>query len=148
MPMTEDAFRERSKVFLFAIAWVVCLFYFINSVENTRDFLAAAVTAPGRVVALNAGSSHPEIEFVTRKGERVSYPQGGWIGGYRVGDKVTVLYLENSPNPQATIDRTGAIWDFSIMLIFMLIGIPAIFLWSIFYESTSKKDKSKWKISG
>jgi Protein of unknown function (DUF3592) len=148
MPMTEEVFTQRVKLFIFSIVWIGCLTGLIYTVENTKAFLAAAVTASGRVVALNAGGSHPEIEFVTRKGALISYPQGGWISGYKVGDKVKVLYLENAPSTSATVDRIGAVWGWSIAFIPFLLMFPATVLWNILYKSMSKKDESKWKISG
>ncbi|NHL69218.1 DUF3592 domain-containing protein [Burkholderia ambifaria] len=82
---------------------------------STRGFLQTAIAVPGEVVSLNAGGSHPQIEFVTKTGERVSYPQGGMIYGTKVGDKVTVLYQPEAPARTATIDRFGAVWNWTLM---------------------------------
>lgn len=81
---------------------------------STRDFLHTAVAVPGEVVSLNAGGSHPQIEFVTKAGERISYPQGGMIYGAKVGDKVTVLYRPDDPKQAPTIDRFGAVWNWTL----------------------------------
>ncbi|WP_323048561.1 DUF3592 domain-containing protein [Paraburkholderia sp.] len=94
MPLTDEVLTKRFKVFIFTMIWIGCLFGLINSVAHSMRFLDSAVAVPGRVVALNAGGSHPQIEFTNKTGERISYPQGGWIAGYKVGDKVTVLYLD------------------------------------------------------
>jgi hypothetical protein len=72
-------------------------------------FINASSTAPGTVVRLNAGGSHPEISFTTSSGEVIEYPQGGWIFGYQVGDIVTVLYDPQNPH-EACIDNTSALW--------------------------------------
>lgn len=147
MPVSDEVLMQRFKLFLFSIVWIGCVIGLVISISVTREFLDQAVTAPGRVVALNAGGSHPQIEFTNSRGELVSYPQGGWIGGYKVGDTVTVLYLENSPNPQATIDRFGAIWAWSINLVPLLVMLPATLLWNVFFKyKFTKNRKSKWNI--
>ena len=89
---------------------------------STRGFLQTAIAVPGEVVSLNAGGSHPQIEFVTKTGERVSYPQGGMIYGTKVGDKVTVLYLSEAPARTATIDRFGAVWNRTLMAAILGVG--------------------------
>ncbi|SIT42944.1 conserved hypothetical protein [Paraburkholderia piptadeniae] len=148
MPVTDELFLQRCKAVLFTIVWIGCVIGLVNSVENTRAFLGSAVTAPGRVVALNAGGSHPQIEFVTRRGERVSYPQGGWIAGYKVGDKVNVLYLESSPRSSATIDRVGAVWELAIYFAFMSIVIPLIGLINMTTKKLNRRSKAhRWKIT-
>lgn len=92
---------------------------------STRDFLQTAIAVPGEVVSLNAGGSHPQVEFVTKNGQRVSYPQGGMIYGMKVGDKVTVLYQEDAPRRTATIDRFGAVWNWTLMA--LIFGVGFIF---------------------
>ena len=83
---------------------------------NTRHFVFSSVVVPGRVVALNAGGSHPEVAFVTRRGERLSYPEGGFIFGMKVGDVVQVRYAEDEPLQSATLDKVGTIWFGPILL--------------------------------
>lgn len=148
MPLTDEMLMQRCKGGLFAIVWIGCLIGLINSVEDTRAFLDAAVAVPGRVVALNAGGSHPQIEFLNRKGERISYPQGGWIAGYKVGDQVNVLYLENSPNPRETIDRVGAIWSLPIFFLGMVTGFPLIWFGKILSKKLRRREgRSGWEIT-
>ncbi|WP_322051575.1 DUF3592 domain-containing protein [Paraburkholderia bannensis] len=89
---------------------------------STQDFLHTAVAVPGEVVSLNAGGSHPQIEFVTKAGERISYPQGGMIYGTKVGDKVTVLYRPEEPARTPTIDRFGAVWNWTLMALIFGVG--------------------------
>ncbi|EIF30668.1 Protein of unknown function (DUF3592) [Burkholderia sp. Ch1-1] len=147
MPLTDEVLMRRFKVLIFSIFWIGCLIGLAISIDDTKDFLYAAVKAPGRVVPLNARGSHPQIEYVNKKGERVSYPQGGWIAGYKVGDRVTVLYLEYSPNPRPTIGRVGAIWFPSILLTAFVVGIPAIGLFNLLIvKFPGKGDHSKWRI--
>jgi hypothetical protein len=75
-----------------------------------------ALSADGVVTSLNAGGSHPEIEFTTATGETVSYPQGGMIFGYQPGDRVRVLYLPSAPRETATLDAFGARYSWACFL--------------------------------
>ena len=78
------------------------------------------------MVALKAGGSHPQVAFVTKTGERISYPQGGIISGMKVGDKVTVLYPPEAPSVKPTVDRFGAVWDVTLTTLFIgVVGIVA-----------------------
>ena len=77
-------------------------------------FLQVAQRAPGEVIALNAGGSHPEIRFPGPGGQMISYPEGGLIWGYRQGMRVEVLYDPADPGRGAVIDDPGAIWGMSI----------------------------------
>jgi hypothetical protein len=92
---------------------------------STRDFLRTAIAVPGRVVAENAGGSHPQIEFVTKAGERSSYAKGGMIYGMKVGDRVTVLYRSEEPSLRPTIDKFGAVWDATLTSLFIGVGAMA-----------------------
>jgi hypothetical protein len=75
-----------------------------------------AARAPGLVYEAPDGGSHPHIAFMTPGGEKIRFPQGGWIGGYKVGDRVTVLYNPDFPQIGATLDAVGAIWAGPIFL--------------------------------
>jgi hypothetical protein len=79
----------------------------ILAVKKYQEYEDAAV-ADGIVTKLNAGGSHPEIEFTTPDGQTVSYPQGGMIGGYEPGQHVRVLYLRDDPKLDPTLDVIGA----------------------------------------
>lgn len=83
---------------------------------STYSFVRRAERAPGVVVATPFGGAHPEIEFLTRSGQRISYPQGGLIFGYKPGDKVRVLYDASSPASDRCVDAFGAIWAASLFL--------------------------------
>nr|WP_182550547.1 DUF3592 domain-containing protein [Phyllobacterium myrsinacearum] len=86
------------------------------SAGMTLNFLGSSIVVPGDVVALNAGGSHPQIAFVTKTGEQVSYPQGGLVFGSKVGDRVEVRYRTDSPKQSATLNQFGAIWTVTIVL--------------------------------
>lgn len=89
------------------------------------EFLSQAQQAPGVVKALNAGGSHPEIEFTSADNHVISYPQGGMIFGYEVGQPVQVLYRRENPQATAVIQDRGALWGTQVLLGFM--GL--VFLW-------------------
>ena len=91
---------------------------------RTRAFVGRATAVPGVVERLNAGGSHPEIQFATPAGDRVSYPQGGLIFGYKPGQTVRVLFEAHDPQGTAQIDAIGALYFGSIVLSFM--GLIAI----------------------
>ena len=85
---------------------------------HTWQWLQRSVIAQGRVASLNARGSHPEIEFAATSGETVSYPQGGLVAGWRVGDAVPVRYDPAAPAHSPCIDRLAAIWTVPMGLLF------------------------------
>ncbi|WP_210640871.1 MULTISPECIES: DUF3592 domain-containing protein [unclassified Pseudomonas] len=101
---------------LFALIGIVLLGITVNLTLERREFLARAQTADGIVSRLNAGGSHPEIAFTAGTGEKISYPQGGLIFGYREGQSVRVHYLPEQPASSAIVDDPGALWGPSGLL--------------------------------
>lgn len=101
---------------LFALIGIVLLGITIDLTLDRRAFLAQAQGADGIVSHLNAGGSHPEIAFTTGAGEKISYPQGGFIFGYRQGQSVRVYYLPEQPAGSAVVDDSGALWGLSGLL--------------------------------
>jgi hypothetical protein len=96
-----------------------------------RDFVRTASVANGVVVRRNAGGSHPQIEFLTGSGQKVSYPQGGLIFGYKPGDNVRVRYDPAVPGTSACIDAFGALWAFPLFLggiglLFLVFGLASV----------------------
>ena len=85
---------------------------------HTWQWLQRSVIAQGRVASLNAGGSHPEIEFTATSGETVSYPQGGLVAGWRTGDAVPVRYDPAAPARSPCIDRVAAIWTVPMAFLF------------------------------
>ncbi|WP_322047526.1 DUF3592 domain-containing protein [Paraburkholderia sp. J67] len=108
-----------NKAIVMFFVGIALLLIAVFAALSTRHFLQTAIAVPGQVVSLNAGGSHPQIEFVTRTGDRISYPQGGMIFGMKVGDKVTVLYRPEAPSIRPTIDRIGAVWGAELTLLFI-----------------------------
>ncbi len=96
---------------------------------SVGSFKRTAERAEGVVSRLNAGGSHPQIEFTTADGQKVSYPQGGLIWGYRAGQPVRLFYNRANPPATARVDSVGALWGAPIILaIVALILIVAGFL--------------------
>jgi hypothetical protein len=110
------------KTIFIAVIGIAFLVASTLTALNTREFVRSSIVVPGHVVALNAGGSHPEIAFVTRTGQRISYPEGGFILGMKVGDLVQVRYDENAPLASATLDKVGTVWFAPIFLGIMSIG--------------------------
>lgn len=100
---------------LFGLISVIAFLVALRAAAATRDFVRTAARAEGVVTVLNAGGSHPEIQFIDAAGRQVSYPQGGLIFGFRPGDKVQVLYAPDNPAGTATICAMGAIWFTTII---------------------------------
>jgi hypothetical protein len=90
--------------------------------RSNWEFLQTSIIVPGEVVRLNAGGSHPQIEFLTKAGEHISYPQGGMIYGMKVGDRVNVRYLPDTPSQSATVDKFGAVWNWTLLTLIMGVG--------------------------
>lgn len=101
---------------LFALIGIGLLGIALNLTLDRREFLTHAEVADGIVSHLNAGGSHPEIAFTTATGEKISYPQGGLIFGYRQGQSVRVHYLPDQPALSAVVDDPGALWGPSGLL--------------------------------
>jgi hypothetical protein len=103
----------RALIFIPLGLCLLCLTLWL--VANRLDFLAQAQRAEGLVSALNAGGSHPQIDFSDATGKAVSYPEGGFIFGYAVGDSVAVLYRTDAPSSSAIIEDRGALWGASLL---------------------------------
>ena len=113
---------------LFALIGLVLLGIAVNLTLDRREFLAHAQTADGIVSHLNAGGSHPEIAFTAGGGEKISYPQGGFIFGYQKDQPVRVYYLPEQPASSAIVDDPAALWGTpgvlgGIGLVFIIAGL-------------------------
>lgn len=98
-----------SGVFFIAIGALVLAVAIVLAI-NTSDFIQQATRAEGVVVESKSGGRHIMVEFVDASGKKVSSPQGGWISGNKVGDKVTILYEREAPRATASLDATGTLW--------------------------------------
>lgn len=109
-------FLGRLRRALFTLVGTLLLVAAVYSCAERLVFLQSARFADGRVSALNAGGSHPQIDFADHLGRPVSYPQNGLIFGYREGMPVRVRYLEAAPAGSAVLDDIGAIWGTTLLL--------------------------------
>ncbi|MCP1620035.1 uncharacterized protein DUF3592 [Pseudomonas sp. SLBN-26] len=117
---------------LFALLGLALLAAMAINASSRMGFLQSALIADGAVVALNAGGSHPEIAFTDSTGARISYPQGGLIFGYQVGQPVKVHYQANDPTGSAVVDDFGALWGTAALLgvlgaVFTATGLMTLF---------------------
>jgi hypothetical protein len=71
-----------------------------------------SVSAVGEVVRLNAGGFHPEVAFVTKSGERVSFA-GSSAYRTEIGDRLEVHYREDEPR-LARLNQIRDIWALEI----------------------------------
>lgn len=115
------------KKTVFTLVGAALLIGAVWSSVMTGYFIAHAKTAEGVVVGLNAGGSHPQIEFTSAEGQKVSFPQGGLIFGYRVGDRVKVKYIPAGSIKSVSLEAFGALWFAPLILlvlggIFILVG--------------------------
>ncbi|MDN7429391.1 DUF3592 domain-containing protein [Burkholderia sp. AU45388] len=94
------------------------------SAQSTRAFLRTSIVVPGLVVKLNVGGYHPEIQFTTKAGQHISYPQGGIVTKVELGQRVEVRYQADDPDGSATMNVFAAIWDSTI--VFASMGVVAI----------------------
>ncbi len=111
------------RKWLFIVLGIGLLVSAIPVALSTRAFVRKAERAPGVVVSLNAGGSHPEIEFLAKSGQKIRYPQGGLIFGYKPGDKVLVLYDESDPAKTARVNAIGSIWAATLFLFILGLGL-------------------------
>ncbi|TBV07584.1 hypothetical protein DNK34_07675 [Pseudomonas dryadis] len=67
--------RLKASLFIFvgAVLLIIAAFQGVSRLQ----FIKIASTTEGRVSALNAGGSHPQIDFIDQRGEAISYAQGG-----------------------------------------------------------------------
>ena len=95
------------------VIWLAAL-----ELSSIQDFVAQAHRAEGTVVALNAGTAHPEVRFEEPdRGEPVSFPGNGFGVSHRVGDRVRVLYLREGRVLDARLDEPSPLWGFALMTV-------------------------------
>lgn len=134
MTPSSNPLLSRIKGLFIVVIGVVLLVICGYLALDRHTFLSSAHKAPGIVKSLNAGGSHPQIEFTSSAGKVVSYPQGGMIFGYKTGQAVDVYYREEDPAMTPEIDDFGALWGASILMgvlgvAFVLGGAGEAFSW-------------------
>ncbi|KVR72198.1 hypothetical protein WM06_15920 [Burkholderia cepacia] len=86
-----------------------------ETIDERLAFIGSSVAVQGTVVRLTHGAHHPLIEFVTKSGERVSFPGSFVTVGF--GDTVPVRYDPARPRASATVDTFTNMWLESIISI-------------------------------
>jgi len=93
---------------------------------STLEFRLYSVVTWGEVVKLNAGGFHPEIEFTTNDGRRMSFP-GSTTVRTEVGDRIEVRYRPSEPR-DAMVNNVFSVWGTHVYitgfsLIFIIGGL-------------------------
>jgi hypothetical protein len=132
MPIARRKEVQWSPGLIFVTLGLVVLIQAGLSVREAQAFLSRAVRAEGVVTEVNAGRSHPMVQFALPSGERQTFAEGGSIS-YKKGDHVRVLYLPEEPETSAHIDDPGALWfdaklTATIGVAFCIAGCCALFL--------------------
>ncbi|HDR9487988.1 TPA: DUF3592 domain-containing protein [Burkholderia aenigmatica] len=94
---------------------VVAAMWSATSIDERFAFIRSSVAVQGTVIELTYGAHHPLIEFVTKSGERVSFP--GSFVTVEVGDTVPVRYDPARPLTSARVDTFENTWLESIISI-------------------------------
>jgi hypothetical protein len=107
---------------------------------------ASGVRAQGEVVRLKSEHSsgnhgyvyYPVVRFRAASNARVEFKDsiGSNPPAYRVGDKVTVLYLADNPSRDAIIDR-GPFWNWLIPAV-LIVGAALLFWLLLFLLRTAR----------
>lgn len=95
---------------LFVVLGAILIFAGFRAVRESVGIVRHDSVASGFVSRLNAGGSHPQIQFRTGSGEIVSYPQGGMVFGYRKGEAVKVLYDPREPSAGPIVKAFWPLW--------------------------------------
>ncbi|WP_244849615.1 DUF3592 domain-containing protein [Caballeronia sp. SL2Y3] len=74
--------------------------------SSTTDFLRTSQVVPGEVVRLNSDSQHPQVEFTTLEGQRISVVAQS-RSPVSVGEKVEMRYDPKQPH----IAKINTLWD-------------------------------------
>lgn len=104
---------------IFGVTGALVVVMAVTWLWSVYSFSSRAFTTTGVVTAARPSGSHPEVRFATEAGE-VTASMNGLIVGYRQGEKVSVLFLEENPR-EARLDSFGALWGFP--LLFLVLGL-------------------------
>jgi hypothetical protein len=131
---------SRKAAPIIAIFAVILLCVGIFQAREIARLQSSGLRAPGAVVRLKAelgsGSDsrytyYPIVRYRTDKNVTVEFKDnvGSNPPSYRPGDKVTVLYLADSPRQDVIIDR-GPFWNWTIpgLLLFFAAGLGGILM--------------------
>ncbi|CAN0628136.1 conserved protein of unknown function [Burkholderia multivorans] len=79
------------------------------------EFLMSSELATGKVVKLEFGSHHPEIEFSATNGQRYKVSAGS-RRSVAAGQTVEIRYAPHDPKMSATLNTVLDIWDYTIFV--------------------------------
>ena len=138
MTVSGEVLAQRFKIVLSVTIGIGFLVFAAISARYTRDFVQSSVVVPGRVVNLKFGGHHPEVEFVTKDGRRLSLHQSAFFS-VDVGDQIQVRYRLDAPLQTARLDVFSSIWGDSVVLSLMGLAVIAGSMLSFFrYQKSSK----------
>jgi hypothetical protein len=133
-----DSVKLRNTKRLFGFLGIVVLAGAVWSFESTSRFLKTAQPADAIVVAIESGSSGvgasrstsdtPVVQFKTAAGEvvvaRASFGSGGLLGGYVIGEKLSILYAPQQPDNFCEAGWWGT-WGATIVILILGLGFIA-----------------------
>jgi hypothetical protein len=149
---TAQSQRQTSKKAapIVAIFAVILLVVGIFQAREMARLQSTGLRAAGAVVRVKAESGsgsdsrytyYPIVRFRTDKNVAVEFKDhvGSNPPSYRPGDKVTVLYLADSPGQNVIIDR-GALWNWAIpgLILFFAAGLGGILVLLVRNRTTGK----------
>ncbi|CAB3766610.1 hypothetical protein B7G54_26850 [Burkholderia puraquae] len=94
---------------------VILAVWSVTLIDERLAFIGSSVAVQGTVIRLTHGEHHPLIEFVTKSGERISFP--GSFVTVEAGDTVPVRYDPAKPRASAEVDTFTNTWLESIVSI-------------------------------
>ncbi|WP_143809107.1 DUF3592 domain-containing protein [Paraburkholderia susongensis] len=85
---------------------------------NTMDFYRTSAVGIAKVVRLNAGGYHPQIEFDAANGQHYRLAASSWHS-VEIGQKIRIRYDADDPRASVTIDSIVDIWIWFLFLLFL-----------------------------
>lgn len=137
--MTPPEKKKKSMLpvaLIFGLVGIIPLCLGLYVLAERRAFVATALESEGEVVAIVLATSKartggddlnsyaPRVRFVTATGQPVEFQASAASSdtGYRVGDRVPVLYLPDAPD-NASINTFFHLWIFPTILL----GLGGVF---------------------
>ncbi|BCQ27820.1 DUF3592 domain-containing protein (plasmid) [Caballeronia sp. NK8] len=129
--MREIRHKPKRRINWFSIfIGAVVLSFAVESEWYNLKFYARSTVTLGEVMELNAGRFHPRVEFMTDKGERLSFA-GSSEYPVQVGDRLEVRYLRSDPHIGPVVNQMPNLFDFLpavIGIAFMIAGLLGVSL--------------------
>lgn len=101
-----------SKIFLVVgVLITIGSFLWIN---DSYQFTKISTVAIGQVIDTNYGGSHPGVSFITADNQKVMYYQDGLVFGYKMGERIEVIYDPKTP-AHVSVNTFGALYGFPVL---------------------------------